>query len=103
MSNHGKSADQFDVTDLDLHISASIFSECATQSITNGGLLCVTCTNMPVLSGKQSEVCFLRSKALSNKSHLVSTRYGSACSTPDDRVVSQSLRTPYRANCIVQH
>ncbi|CAH0475044.1 unnamed protein product [Peronospora belbahrii] len=71
MYNHRKPADQFDVIDLDPYGSASTFLDSAVQSIVNGGLLCVTCTDMPVLSGKQPEVCFSRYGALPNKSHYV--------------------------------
>ncbi|KAL4086787.1 hypothetical protein PRIC1_013847 [Phytophthora ramorum] len=71
MYNHRKPADQFDVIDLDPYGSASIFLDSAVQSVANGGLLCVTCTDMPVLSGKQPEVCFSRYGALPNKSHYL--------------------------------
>ncbi|CAH0490087.1 unnamed protein product [Peronospora farinosa] len=71
MYNHRQHTDQFDVIDLDPYGSASIFLDGAVQSVTNGGLLCVTCTDMPVLSGKQPEVCFSRYGALPNKSHYL--------------------------------
>ncbi|CAI5731936.1 unnamed protein product [Hyaloperonospora brassicae] len=71
MYNHRKPADQFDVIDLDPYGSASIFLDAAVQSVSNGGLLCVTCTDMPVLSGKQPEVCFSRYGALPNKSQYL--------------------------------
>lgn len=53
---HRKEKDQFDVIDLDPYGSASIFLDGAVQSVANGGLLCVTCTDMAVLSGKNPEV-----------------------------------------------
>ncbi|KAG7399017.1 tRNA methyltransferase 1 [Phytophthora boehmeriae] len=71
MYNHRKPADQFDVIDLDPYGSASIFLDSAVQSVANGGLLCVTCTDMPVLSGKQPEVCFSRYGAIPNKSNYL--------------------------------
>ncbi|CEG35452.1 -dimethylguanosine trna methyltransferase [Plasmopara halstedii] len=71
MYNHRKPMDQFDVIDLDPYGSASTFLDSAVQSVTNGGLLCVTCTDMPVLSGKQPEICFARYQALPNKSHYL--------------------------------
>ncbi|KAI9905589.1 hypothetical protein PsorP6_014229 [Peronosclerospora sorghi] len=71
MYNHRKATDQFDVVDLDPYGSASMFLDSAVQSVTNGGLLCVTCTDMPVLSGKQPEVCFSRYGAIPNKSHYL--------------------------------
>ncbi|RLN02192.1 hypothetical protein BBJ28_00001269 [Nothophytophthora sp. Chile5] len=71
MYNHRKEADQFDVIDLDPYGSASIFLDGAVQSVANGGLLCVTCTDMAVLSGKQPEVCFSRYGAIPNKSNYL--------------------------------
>ncbi|RHY33853.1 hypothetical protein DYB32_001366 [Aphanomyces invadans] len=56
MYSHRKEADNFDVIDLDPYGSASIFLDGAVQAIANGGLLCVTCTDMPVLCGKDPDV-----------------------------------------------
>ena len=50
----------FDVIDLDPYGSASPFIDAAVQSIADGGLLCVTCTDMPVLSGNYPEVCYAK-------------------------------------------
>lgn len=44
---------QFDVIDLDPYGSASIFLDGAVQSVSEGGLLCVTCTDLAVLAGGQ--------------------------------------------------
>ncbi|GAB9465295.1 hypothetical protein Gpo141_00002707 [Globisporangium polare] len=71
MYMHRKEKDQFDVIDLDPYGSASIFLDGAVQSVANGGLLCVTCTDMAVLSGKNPEVCFSRYGAMPNKSNYL--------------------------------
>ncbi|DAZ98251.1 TPA: hypothetical protein N0F65_008936 [Lagenidium giganteum] len=68
MYSHRKEKDQFDVIDLDPYGSASIFLDGAVQAVANGGLLCVTCTDMAVLSGKTPEVCFSRYGSVPNKS-----------------------------------
>ncbi len=49
---------QFDVIDLDPYGSAANFLDSAVQAVSEGGLLCVTCTDMTVLSGRYPEVCF---------------------------------------------
>lgn len=48
---------QFDVIDLDPYGSAAPFIDAAVQSIADGGLLCVTCTDMAVLAGNHGETC----------------------------------------------
>jgi tRNA (guanine26-N2/guanine27-N2)-dimethyltransferase len=71
MYNHRQPSEQFDVIDLDPYGSASIFLDSAVQAIANGGLLCVTCTDMAVLSGKNPEVCFSRYRTVPNKSNYL--------------------------------
>lgn len=56
MYNNREPHNQFDVIDLDPYGSAAPFIDAAVQSIADGGLLCVTCTDMPVLSGNYPEV-----------------------------------------------
>eukprot|EP00614_Pseudopedinella_elastica_P005243 CAMPEP_0172598562 /NCGR_PEP_ID=MMETSP1068-20121228/18596_1 /TAXON_ID=35684 /ORGANISM="Pseudopedinella elastica, Strain CCMP716" /LENGTH=636 /DNA_ID=CAMNT_0013398471 /DNA_START=37 /DNA_END=1947 /DNA_ORIENTATION=+ len=51
---------RFDVIDLDPYGSAAPFLDAAVQSVSDGGLLCVTCTDMAVLSGNQPEACFAK-------------------------------------------
>jgi tRNA (guanine26-N2/guanine27-N2)-dimethyltransferase len=51
---------QFDVIDLDPYGSASPFLDAAVQAVSDGGLLCVTCTDMTVLAGNFPEVCFAK-------------------------------------------
>jgi len=49
---------QFDVIDLDPYGSASIFIDAAVQSVTHGGLLAVTCTDLSVLCGSHMDACY---------------------------------------------
>ena len=65
MYNHrdaaqGVESQQFDVIDLDPYGTASPFLDSAVQAVTDGGLLCVTCTDMPVLAGNYPDVCFAK-------------------------------------------
>ncbi|KAF0691189.1 Aste57867_17537 [Aphanomyces stellatus] len=71
MYRHRKEADNFDVIDLDPYGSASIFLDGAVQAIASGGLLCVTCTDMPVLCGKDPDVCFSRYGVVPYKSNYL--------------------------------
>ena len=50
--------DRFDLVDLDPFGSAAPFLDSAVQSVSDGGLLAVTCTDMAVLCGNHAEVCF---------------------------------------------
>merc|ERR1712113_1005456 len=49
---------QFDVIDLDPYGTAAPFLDAAVQAVSEGGLLCVTCTDLAVLCGNQAEVCY---------------------------------------------
>ncbi|GKY90670.1 hypothetical protein MPSEU_000040400 [Mayamaea pseudoterrestris] len=51
---------QWDVIDLDPYGSAAPFLDAAVQGIANGGLLCITCTDMAALGGAHPETCFGR-------------------------------------------
>ncbi|KAI9595646.1 N2,N2-dimethylguanosine tRNA methyltransferase [Syncephalis fuscata] len=52
---------QFDVIDLDPYGSASPFLDGAVQAVADGGLLCITCTDLAVLSGSNHpETCFAK-------------------------------------------
>lgn len=44
---------RFDVIDLDPYGSASMFLDATVQAVADGGLLCVTCTDLAVLAGGQ--------------------------------------------------
>ncbi|EPZ33947.1 tRNA (guanine(26)-N(2))-dimethyltransferase domain-containing protein [Rozella allomycis CSF55] len=50
----------FDVIDLDPYGSVIPFVDAAIQSIKNGGLLCVTCTDMTVLGGSYLETSYAK-------------------------------------------
>lgn len=63
--NRSPAYNQFDVIDLDPYGSCSIFLDGALQSLRNGGLLCVTSTDLTVLCGNHPEVVF--------------TKYGANC------------------------
>ena len=49
---------KYDVVDLDPYGSAAPFLDAAIQTVSDGGLLCVTCTDLAVLAGSQPESCF---------------------------------------------
>ena len=53
------SGKKFDVIDLDPYGSAVPFIDAAVQAVAEDGLLCITCTDMAVLAGSQSESMFL--------------------------------------------
>ena len=48
---------RFDVVDLDPYGSPAPFLDSAVQCVSDGGLLCVTCTDMAVLCGNAAETC----------------------------------------------
>jgi tRNA (guanine26-N2/guanine27-N2)-dimethyltransferase len=49
-----------DVVDLDPYGSAAPFIDSAIQCIADGGLLCVTCTDLAVLCATRQETCFAK-------------------------------------------
>jgi tRNA (guanine26-N2/guanine27-N2)-dimethyltransferase len=50
----------FSVIDLDPYGSAAPFLDSAVQNINNGGLLCITCTDMAVLCASYPETCYAK-------------------------------------------
>ena len=44
------------------------FLDAAVQAVADGGLLCVTCTDMPVLAGNYPETCYAKYGSLPVKS-----------------------------------
>lgn len=60
MYSHRDPLEHFDVVDLDPYGTAVPFLDSAVQSVADGGLLCVTCTDMTVLSGNYPEVAFYK-------------------------------------------
>ena len=51
MYSHRTDRTRFDVIDLDPYGTAAPFLDSAVQAVKDGGLLCVTCTDMGVLAG----------------------------------------------------
>ncbi|CAM9949953.1 unnamed protein product, partial [Laminaria digitata] len=58
---------RFDVIDLDPYGSAAPFLDAAVQAVDDGGLLCVTCTDMGVLSGGHPETCYAKYGSMPTK------------------------------------
>lgn len=58
MYQHRNKNCRFDVVDIDPYGTAAPFLDAAVQSVSNGGLLCITCTDMAVLCGNHPETCF---------------------------------------------
>lgn len=65
--NRGKKS-RFDVIDLDPYGSPSPFIDAAVQAVSEGGLLCVTCTDMAVMAGISGETCYSKYGSVSIKS-----------------------------------
>ncbi|NXD73733.1 TRM1 dimethyltransferase, partial [Eolophus roseicapillus] len=79
----------FDVIDLDPYGSPAPFVDAAVQAVSEGGLLCVTCTDMGVLAGNNAETCYSKYGAISLK--------GKFCHEMALRIILHSL--DQRANC----
>ncbi len=83
MHNHHDQNERFDVVDLDPYGSPTTFLDGAVQSVKDGGLLLVTCTDMAVLCGKGSWVwiqkgTFINSiHSIGNTPETCYTKYGS--------------------------
>ncbi|ORX88056.1 N2,N2-dimethylguanosine tRNA methyltransferase [Basidiobolus meristosporus CBS 931.73] len=61
MYDHRDPAKRYDVIDLDPYGSAVPFIDGAVQAVSDGGLLCVTCTDLAVLaSNSYTETCFYK-------------------------------------------
>ncbi|XP_021566340.1 tRNA (guanine(26)-N(2))-dimethyltransferase isoform X2 [Carlito syrichta] len=89
MSQHQRVSERFDVIDLDPYGSPAPFLDTAVQAVSEGGLLCVTCTDMAVLAGNSGETCYSKYGAMALKSR--------ACHEMALRIVLHSL--DLRANC----
>ncbi|XP_008115675.1 tRNA (guanine(26)-N(2))-dimethyltransferase isoform X2 [Anolis carolinensis] len=79
----------FDVIDLDPYGSPSTFLDAAVQAVSEGGLLCVTCTDMAVMAGNSGETCYSKYGAMSIKARF--------CHEMALRIILHSL--DLRANC----
>ena len=63
---------RFDVIDLDPYGTAAPFLDAAVQAVDgDGGLLCVTCTDMTVLGGSYPEVCYAKYGSMPVKAKFV--------------------------------
>lgn len=51
---------EFDVIDLDPYGSATMFIDGVVQAVSDGGLLCITCTDMAVLAGQNYDNCYAK-------------------------------------------
>jgi len=58
----------YDVIDLDPYGGPTKFLDGAVQAVKNGGLLCITCTDMAILCGNAAEKCYAAYGAMSIKS-----------------------------------
>ncbi|KAM9315116.1 tRNA (guanine(26)-N(2))-dimethyltransferase isoform 1-T2 [Pholidichthys leucotaenia] len=59
--------DRYDVIDLDPYGSPASFLDAAVQAVSEGGLLCVTCTDMAVMAGNNGETCYSKYSSVSIK------------------------------------
>lgn len=71
MYEHREPLKNFDVIDLDPYGTASPFLDSAVQAVADGGLLCVTCTDMPTLSGNYPDVCYAKYGCMPLKARFV--------------------------------
>merc|ERR1712180_500629 len=67
MYGHRRPDQRFSVIDLDPYGSPTPFLDSAVQAVQDGGLLCVTATDMAVLCGNSPETCFTKYGAVSLK------------------------------------
>ncbi|XP_059045805.1 tRNA (guanine(26)-N(2))-dimethyltransferase-like [Achroia grisella] len=67
MYKHKQPAKRFTAIDLDPYGCPSIFLDSAVQSVSEGGLLLVTATDMAVLAGNSPETCYCKYGAVSLK------------------------------------
>lgn len=79
----------FDAIDLDPYGSPAPFLDAAVQALSDGGLLCVTCTDTAVLAGNSPEACYGKYGAVSIK--------GGFCHEMALRIVLHALQL--RASC----
>lgn len=61
----------FDVIDIDPYGSAAPFLDAAVQAVADGGLLCVTCTDLAVLTGNYPEVCYAKYRGMPTKARYM--------------------------------
>ncbi|XP_071359933.1 tRNA (guanine(26)-N(2))-dimethyltransferase [Trachinotus anak] len=59
--------ERYDVIDLDPYGSPASFLDAAVQAVSEGGLLCITCTDMAVMAGNSGETCYSKYGSVSTK------------------------------------
>ncbi|XP_019959612.2 tRNA (guanine(26)-N(2))-dimethyltransferase [Paralichthys olivaceus] len=59
--------ERYDVIDLDPYGSPAPFLDAAVQAVSEGGLLCITCTDMAVMAGNSGETCYSKYGSVSIK------------------------------------
>ncbi|XP_022620156.1 tRNA (guanine(26)-N(2))-dimethyltransferase isoform X1 [Seriola dumerili] len=59
--------ERYDVIDLDPYGSPASFLDAAVQAVSEGGLLCITCTDMAVMAGNSGETCYSKYGSISIK------------------------------------
>ncbi|XP_040891116.1 tRNA (guanine(26)-N(2))-dimethyltransferase [Toxotes jaculatrix] len=59
--------ERYDVIDLDPYGSPACFLDAAVQAVSEGGLLCITCTDMAVMAGNSGETCYSKYSSVSIK------------------------------------
>ncbi|XP_038064198.1 tRNA (guanine(26)-N(2))-dimethyltransferase-like [Patiria miniata] len=85
LMNQYRLSDRVDVVDLDPYGSPAKFLNGSMQAVKDGGILCVTCTDMAVLCGNRSEACYAKYGAMSLR-----TKY---CQEMALRIVLHSIET----------
>ncbi|XP_077980664.1 tRNA (guanine(26)-N(2))-dimethyltransferase-like [Glandiceps talaboti] len=85
MYQHRDPYERYDVIDLDPYGSPAQFLDSAVQSVKDGGLLCVTCTDMAVLCGNHSETTYSKYGGVA-----LHTKY---CHEMALRIVLQSIQS----------
>ena len=76
---------RFDVIDLDPYGSPARFLDGAVQAVSDGGLLCVTCTDTAILCGNAPETCFSKYRGMSLKANF--------CHEMGLRIILQAIET----------
>lgn len=59
--------EEINAVDLDPYGSAAPFIDSAVQTVSNGGLLCITCTDMAVLCASYPETCYAKYSSIPMK------------------------------------
>ena len=85
MLKHKGFEQRFHIVDLDPYGAPTQFLDGAVQCVADGGLLCVTCTDMAVLCGNASETCYAKYGAVSLR--------GKNCHEMGLRIVLQCLES----------